>query len=459
MLNLDENALVVKSNSLIEGRLPKGLTPREADLLTILFTSIKKDADNIASVRIRIGDLIKHFGLENSNSAYDDIAEISKRLMGRVVDVEDKINNRRIQYQWLTYADYARDEGFVEYRFNHELKPYLLHVAEFAKYILKPFLALDSLYAKRIYELLIQYKNMHRDMTGAWVRTIPIFDLRELLGITKEEYPRYDNFKARVLEIAKKQINERTDICFEYVEIRARKSVKEISFVVREQRQAQTALPPADEATEAPTGGANLARLLAHGVKEATARRLVAEHTPDVVGFNIDQLERNQKSAKATKIANPAGWLIDAIESDRGEQLSLFERKQREARATYEQKKARKDQLDALLNKIRQSHRKYQAEIIKAYISALYSEEERLLSRKLEAYLKEKNVSSILVQKTSNDRTFWYIEIGIRQEIIRFLSEVRDDFKILSISDFSAEKGVPNFNDLQAEQKALEQEL
>ena len=460
MYKFDENALVVTSNPLISGKFPKSLTPREIDLLKVLFTTIKKDAKDIAKVRINIKDLIKIFGLEKSNSAYDDIAEISKRLLTRVVQVYNKEENRLTQYQWLSCADYFYNEGYADFSFHENLKPYLLEISEYTKYILKPFMALDSFYAKRIYELLVQYRNIPREKDGTWRRTISVLEIREFLGIEKKEYTRYDNFKARVLEISKVQINERTDIYLEYEELRLGRGVKSICFIVREQRQAQTVLPIADEATEAPTGSANLTRLLAHGVMEATARRLVAEHSADVIVYNINQLERSQKSAKATKIANPAGWLIDAIEADRGEQLSLFERKQQEARATFEQKTARKAQLQTIINKITKAYRQYRVKTIQECIYPLTDEQERRLSQKFEAFLKEKGEKrTILIQKISNGKSFWYTEYGIFDYIVNFLSNNIEGFNIININEFAEKENIYNYNDLYAEYKVIEQEL
>jgi plasmid replication initiation protein len=61
----------------------------------------------------------------------------------------------------------------------------------------------------RMYEVLKQYEK-----TGC--RIIAVDRLKELLGISKDEYPRYDNFKAKVLEPCKQALSMHTDICFEY---------------------------------------------------------------------------------------------------------------------------------------------------------------------------------------------------------------------------------------------------
>lgn len=68
---------------------------------------------------------------------------------------------------------------------------------------------LNSSYAVRIYELLKQYQNIDK-------RVMSLEDLRDYLGINIEEYKRFTNFEIRILKVAKKEINESTDIIIDY---------------------------------------------------------------------------------------------------------------------------------------------------------------------------------------------------------------------------------------------------
>lgn len=77
---------------------------------------------------------------------------------------------------------------------------------------------LKSSYAVRVYGLLKQYESIGR-------RKINIKDLRDYLGIEKEECTRFDNFEARVLAPAQEEINENTDILIYYDKIKTQKNI------------------------------------------------------------------------------------------------------------------------------------------------------------------------------------------------------------------------------------------
>ena len=77
------------------------------------------------------------------------------------------------------------------------------------KYELWNALRLKSANQIRMYEILKQYENIGR-------RELSISDLRELLGIAPNEYPRWNNFKTRVLDSCQQALKETTDICYTY---------------------------------------------------------------------------------------------------------------------------------------------------------------------------------------------------------------------------------------------------
>ncbi len=60
-----------------------------------------------------------------------------------------------------------------------------------------------------MYEILKQYEKSGE-------RTLSVIELRELLGIGKDEYPQWERFRVRVLESCQKALSESTDIKFNY---------------------------------------------------------------------------------------------------------------------------------------------------------------------------------------------------------------------------------------------------
>lgn len=84
----------------------------------------------------------------------------------------------------------------------------------FTSYLLEQTANMDSIYSVRLYELLVQ-----------WVaaKNTPLFELekfRNQLGIEAHEYKRMGNFKLRVLDLAVKEINEKSDIKVSYSQVK-----------------------------------------------------------------------------------------------------------------------------------------------------------------------------------------------------------------------------------------------
>jgi hypothetical protein len=106
---------------------------------------------------------------------------------------------------------------------------------------------LKSSFSIRIYELLKQYENFKE-------RSFLVEDLRTMLGIEADEYPKYGNFKQKVLNVAQKEIAEKTDISFEYEETKVGRGVGKIRFFITTQKKAKKTLPLADAIEISRTG-------------------------------------------------------------------------------------------------------------------------------------------------------------------------------------------------------------
>ena len=118
----------------------------------------------------------------------------------------------------------TNDKWYVSIDCHDEILPYMFELKKyFFKYKLWNALRLTSGNQVRMYEILKQCEH-------AGVREISIKDLREFIGISKEEYLRWDNFKARVLDVCQQALSEHTDIKFTYEPIKRGKGGKIISI-------------------------------------------------------------------------------------------------------------------------------------------------------------------------------------------------------------------------------------
>ena len=69
---------------------------------------------------------------------------------------------------------------------------------------------------------------------------MPLSEFREKLGVEETEYKAMNHFKARVLDVAIKQINEHTDITVKYEQHKRGRSISGFSFTFTQKNTAKT---------------------------------------------------------------------------------------------------------------------------------------------------------------------------------------------------------------------------
>lgn len=220
-MKLKENNLITKSNYLIEA--PYKLSASEQKVLLSLISLIKPEDKAFETYLFKVKDFAVMLDIKNK-SIYNDIEKITDSLRKRELTIEKE--NSILKTSWLSSVEYFKRKGIVELCFDPKLKPYLLQLKErFTTYRFMNIIQLKSYYSIRIYELLKQYEKIKE-------RVFEIKELRRILGIDEKQYPLYANFKQKVLKIAYDEINKKTDINFEFREIKIGKKVEKIKFKI-----------------------------------------------------------------------------------------------------------------------------------------------------------------------------------------------------------------------------------
>lgn len=124
------------------------------------------------------------------------------------LETTDELGQKVFRQLWLfKRVDYIIGSGRLRVEFTETAIPFLLELqANFTSFELQAALLLTSKHAKRIYPLCSQWKDKGET---------PKFDLadfKHILGSVdakgNEEYTKISMFRAKVLEVAVKQINE-----------------------------------------------------------------------------------------------------------------------------------------------------------------------------------------------------------------------------------------------------------
>lgn len=219
---MNENYLVTKSNTLITSSYD--LSVEEQRIILTLASMVQPNDEDFKTYVLNIKDFMGLVGVEDK-SKYTAIPKITKELMQKVFEIRE--GDAIIQTAWLSGTKYKKGSGMVELRFNPDLKPYMLGLKEFyTSYRLKNVLELKGKYSIRMYEIL-------KSNEFKKVALIEVDELRKILKADNGSYMVYQNFRNRIILQAQKELKEKTDIYFDFEEIKTSRKVTALRFHIK----------------------------------------------------------------------------------------------------------------------------------------------------------------------------------------------------------------------------------
>ena len=385
-------AIVTQSNELVLARY--SLPVSEMRLLMTVIAKIQPTDTKLTIYHVPIGEFADFLGVSKS-SAYDEMKYISKSLLSRVVTIK-KQNGGELQTHWVASANYEPGSGVVEIRLDEMMLPYLIGLnTNFTQCKLGMLLSFKSVYTNRLYMLLKQ-KRDHNPYAKTY--EFELEELRKLLGVSVEAiprtdkfdkgqeaielYPEYRTFKKYVLDSAKKELDAKADIGFNYDEIRRGRPVTALSFrVFAINRAGLLPAPTAEEqlhlSLPAPTDLDFVETLLSfvpndHRAKKAV--RTTIEAAEKQHGF--DYVKRNILYSNAHASKNYASYLNGALAIDYGHDWEIEQQQAAKAAEAAKTPTVTLHDLSALADDIRALQRNskltnspelwQQAEVLKA---------------------------------------------------------------------------------------------
>ena len=220
----NETSKVVVSNSLLYK--PLNLTLNEARLFFMLVSQIEEKEEEFKTHKIFVKDLISIINPKSKKNLYAQVKRDMLNLENKKFDYTD--GNKTAPIRLLVEPVYHEQEGCITARIHHLLKPDLLKLKrEFTVGLLCEMLRFKSFNTQRIYLLVKQYQN-----AKIKVNKIDLEDFKYLLGL-EGKYPRFNDFKKRVLIPAQEEITA-TGLKFEIKEHRSGRTVDRLSFIIKE---------------------------------------------------------------------------------------------------------------------------------------------------------------------------------------------------------------------------------
>ena len=379
------NTLVRKSNALIESSYQ--LTLIEQKILLLLASRIRRGDKAFKLCKIKISEFIEMSGKSHHN--YREIEETIVNMIGknlRIIILDEHNISTTINTSWLSSSRYKEGSGFVELCFDPALKPFLLNLSKcFTSFKLKNTFLLQSSYAIRVYELLKQYEKISQ-------RFLTLAELRRILKIPTGIYKLYGHFKQKVLIKAQKELLARTDIYFEFKEIKNGRKVSEIQFFIYKNTPKVSLLdisPIRDicESKKSLELNKLIALLPSQYQAHSTIANLLKTHLDkkgfDYVARNIEYTNANSNAIRSNstnkKKSNYRGYLNNTLDNDFGlayqedqainiekEELLKEQNKLKEKLASEKRKQEKADKAALVLLE-------EQKELAKRYISSLSS--------------------------------------------------------------------------------------
>lgn len=214
-----ENHLVRKSNYLVEAAYR--LSAVEQKIILVLASMIRTKDREFKPYMLKIRNFSRLIELD-SKADYEYLKGVTKSLLEKVFVI--RTPHSEIQTHWLSSVEYNQGKGSVAFTFDPKLKPFLLQLKDrFTTFRLRDVIQLRSSFSIRMYELLKEYENI-----GS--RTFAVEQLKEVLGLEPRQYGLYGDFKKRVIVPAQKELAAKTDIAFDFDEIKTSRAVTKLRF-------------------------------------------------------------------------------------------------------------------------------------------------------------------------------------------------------------------------------------
>ena len=233
---MDNNYIVKKSNTLIYASYDLSL--QEQKIVLSIASTVSPDDDDFKEYEFKIKDFNELLENKNKNS-YAELKQSTKNLIRKPFEIKEE--GKTIQLNWFSSITYKDGEGLIIFKFDSALKPYMLHLKElFTSYKLGNVLSLKSKYSIRLYEIMKSY-----EFRNEWV--IDLEEFKELVGASEKSYSVYQNVKNKIIIQAQKELAEKTDLQFDFEEIKKGRKVGTLKFKIRKNKPHFNSLDNTDK--------------------------------------------------------------------------------------------------------------------------------------------------------------------------------------------------------------------
>lgn len=281
-------------------------TATQLDILFYLLSKLNKDDQPSQTYQIHVKDIEAVTGRQWN---YQQLKEATADMGSRMFEVNTKDSYEQI---WIFQkVRYERGKGYFIIKLAEDIRPYLFELKNnFTSYQLHSALKLTSKYAKRIYQLASQWKDIGETKAYSLSDFKVMLKLKDPKGREPEQFQKISQLKERVLDISVRQINEFTDLKISYHLVKQGRAFTAIKFYINAQSAKQLQIP--FEKTVEDGRKQNVLQVLENfGIKDSKIiQRILADETliDGVFKFNYDLKTGKKKAEKSV-----AGLLLTVL--------------------------------------------------------------------------------------------------------------------------------------------------
>ncbi len=287
-----KNNIVAKSNELIKAK--GSLSGTAQKMIASVISMLKTDDTEFQKYALRIDDYLELIGSKSKNTKF--LEEQAMELMRNPFKINGKIFN------WCSMVDLEKIEGYIIFDIHQELKPYLLQLknrGNFTQYKIVNILSLRGEYSPRIYEYLIMEFNQQIEYKKECVLSLKIDDLRSFLRIPKSY--RYNHIKTQIIEKAKRDFKEHTDIQFTYTEKKIGRKVDQLIITIIENNRDKNSCLSSRQSFIAYIRKNFVNKELLEGIEKDTKKKILISVAPDGKLYDLHH-NTNFNATKSLKI-------------------------------------------------------------------------------------------------------------------------------------------------------------
>ena len=177
-----------------------------------------------------------------------------------------------------------------------------------------------------LYELLRQFlplrKNVKQGKSNGLARDRPEYpELGAILGVREDRYRRFRDFRVNVVEVAQRELVEKTDLAFDFECLRKGRKVGAIKFIIRHNEQFES-MPETDvlEGQQLPEsvdeGMLSMVKMLMPEITDQDALLLMTGYDK---AFLTEALMDYSRAAVKGEIKDPKGYLVGILKKKRQE--------------------------------------------------------------------------------------------------------------------------------------------